>query len=148
MEGYRAFIYAFNHALRALHKLDVPLRASTKLSLLFHRNDPRVIITTRNGYCSNRKPDVVLVFLKAAQNAFSEGDPSTWADHALKTAARPPDNNFMWSDSLSTGEFNRIKPTLPSPPAEYTLRPFPILRETSEGSWAVNQPCKPLLTNR
>jgi hypothetical protein len=121
MAGYRAFIYAFNHALRALHKIDVPLRKSTDLLLLFHRNDPKLITATHNGHTSQRKPDVILVLLDVAQSALLDGDLGGWADHALKTAAEPPQNSFQWGDSLSAGEFKRIKSTLPSPPAEYTV---------------------------
>lgn len=174
MAGYRPFVYAFNHALRALHNIDVPLRKSTELNLLFHRNDPKPITATHNGHLSKRKPDIILVSLDAAQNAFSEGDLGTWADHAFKTAAEPPNNGFEWSDSLSAGELRRTKSALPSPPAEYTLKsakkipPQAIpnaIYETSEDLLAqeeLTQPsketmpkplntvqvsCKPLLTN-
>jgi hypothetical protein len=123
MESYQPFVYAFNHALRALHKIDVPLRKSTDQLLLFHRNDPKLIAATHNGHTSQRKPDVILVSLEVAQNAFSDGDPGSWADHALKTAGEPPRNDFQWSGSLSAGEFKRTKSTLPSPPAEYTAKP-------------------------
>lgn len=123
MAGYQPFVHAFNHALRALHNIDVPLRKSTELTLLFHRNDPKPITATHNGHPSNRKPDIILVTLDVAQKAFSEGDPGTWVDHTLKTAAEPPNNGFEWSDSLSAGELRRTKPTLPSPPTEYTDKP-------------------------
>src|ERR1700722_1753824 len=123
MEGYRPFVYAFNHALRALRKINVPLRKSTDLLLLFHRNDPKLITATHNGYTSHRKPDIILVSLDVARNAFSDGDPGSWADHALKTAAEPPKNDFKWRDCLSAGEFKRTKSTLPSPPVEYTVKP-------------------------
>jgi hypothetical protein len=136
MEGYQPFVYAFNYALRALHKIDVPLRKSIDLSLLFHRNDPKLITATHNVHTSQRKPDVIL-----AQNAFSNGDPGSWADRALKTAGEPPRNDFQWSGSLSAGEFKRFKSTLPLPLAEYTvklaknipLQPLPtVLCETPE----------------
>ncbi len=176
MESYRPFIYAFNHALRALHKIDVPLRKSTHQLLLFHRNDPKLITATHNGHTSQRKPDVILVSLEVAQNAFSDGDPGSWADHALKTAGEPPKNDFQWSGPLSAGEFKRIMSTLPSPPAEYTVKPAKnippqllpsALYETSEDPSTqqertqlpketspqllnnpVEEPCKPLLTDR
>jgi len=123
MESYRPFVYAFNHALRALHNIDVPLRKSTDQLLLFHRNDPKLITATHNGHMSQCKPDVILVSLEVAQNAFSDGDPGSWADHALKTAGEPPRNDFNWSGSLSAEEFKRTKSTLPPPPAEYTVKP-------------------------
>ncbi len=82
MQGYRPLVYAFNHALRALHKIDVLLRKSPKLSLLFHRNHPKPITATHNDHPSTRNPDIILVSLEAAQKAFSEGDPGTWDDHA------------------------------------------------------------------
>jgi hypothetical protein len=175
-EGYQPFIYAFKHALRALHKIDVPLRKSIDLLLLFHRNDPKLITATHNGHTSQRKPDVILVSLEVAQNAFSNGDPGSWADHALKTAGEPPRNDFQWSGSLSAGEFKRIKSTLPFPLAQYTVKPVQnippqplpsVLCETPEDlptqqertqpsretlpqflNSPVEESCKPLLTNR
>jgi|HubBroStandDraft_1064217.scaffolds.fasta_scaffold83361_2 hypothetical protein len=120
MAGYRPFVYAFNHALRALHNIDTPLRKSTDLRLLFHRNDPKLMTATHNGHVSQRKPDILFVFLDAARNAFSQGDPGSWDDHALKTAVEPPNNRFQWSDSLGTWELKREKATLPLPPDEYT----------------------------
>jgi hypothetical protein len=123
MARYRPFVYAFNHALRALHQIDVPLRKSPNLRLLFHRNDPKLITATHNGLTSQRKPDVILVFLDDAQNAFSDGDLGSWADHALNTAADPPNNAFNWGEVLSSDEFKRIKPTLPSPPVQYSNQP-------------------------
>jgi hypothetical protein len=106
---YEHFVKAFNHALRALHNIDVPLRKSSKLTLLFHRSDPKPITTMHSGYRSDRKPDIVLVFLDAAQNAYSKGDQGTWDDRALGSAADKPKNNFKWRDCLSTAELRRKK---------------------------------------
>lgn len=122
VEGYRPFVYAFNHALRALHNVDVPLRKSTDLRLLFHQDDPKLMTPTHNSHLSNCKPDITLVFLDVAQDTISEGDTGSWAVHALKTATEPPKNSFKWSDSLSIGELRRNKCTLPSLPAQYIVK--------------------------
>jgi hypothetical protein len=119
--GYEPFVFAFNYALRALHKIDdLPLRKSAELTLLFHRNDHKHITATHNGHLSTRIPDIILVSLDAARSAFSEGDLGTWADHALKSAAEAPRNAFEWSDPLSVAELRRPNHTLRSPPAVYT----------------------------
>jgi hypothetical protein len=150
MAGYQPSVYAFNHALRALHNIDVPLRKSTELTLLFHRNDPKPITATHSGHLSTRKPDIILVFLDVAQNAFSEGDPGTWADHALKTAAEPPNNDFEWSDTLSAGELRRTMFTLPSPPAKYTVKPaneIPLQPKDLLAQEGLTQPSKETMPN-
>jgi hypothetical protein len=121
--GYQPFVFAFNHALRALHKIDdLPLRKSTELTLLFHRNDHKPINATHNGHQSTRIPDIILVSLDAARNAFSEDDLGTWADHALKSAAEAPRIGFEWSSSLSVAELRRPNRTLSLPPAVYTIK--------------------------
>jgi hypothetical protein len=120
MASYQPFVYAFNHALRDLHNIDVPLRKSTELALLFHRTDPKPITVMHNSHLSTRKPVIILVSLDVAQNAFSEGDLGNWADYALKSAAKPPENSLKWS--LCVGELRRPKSTLPSPPAKYTVK--------------------------
>jgi len=97
MQGYRPLVYAFNHALRALHKIDVLLRKSPKLSLLFHRNHPKPITATHNDHPSTRNPDIILVSLEAAQKAFSEGDPGTWDDHA---STQPATRQRMISNAV------------------------------------------------
>jgi len=67
MAGYQPLVHAFNHALQALHNINVPLRKSTKPTILFHRNDPKPITatttTTHYGRLSKRKPDIILVSL-------------------------------------------------------------------------------------
>jgi hypothetical protein len=120
---YCPFVYAFNHALRALRDIDVPLRQSSDLDILFHRNDPKLISAQHHGDISQRKPDINLVSLDSARRAFAEGDLGSWADHALKTAADPPRNVFQWGDALSVAEFKRQKLSLPFPPPEYTINP-------------------------
>ena len=50
-----------------LSRLNVPLRKSTDLLLLFHRNDQKLITATHNGHTSHRKPDIILVFQTVTQ---------------------------------------------------------------------------------
>ncbi len=120
MEGYQPFVYAFNHALQALHNIDVPLRKSTNSRLLFLQNDPEIMTTTHLSYCN---PDIILVTLDAAQNnSFSEAGPGSWEAFALKAAAESPKNSIRWDNILSVGELRRNKCTLPSPPPEYVYK--------------------------
>ena len=121
MEGYQPFVFAFNHALRALHNIEVPLRKSTELTLLFHRTDTKPISATHSGYSSKRKPDIILVYLDTARNAFREGDVGPWDDFAFKTAGKPPKNAFKWCDVLSSGELRQTKTPFSQPPATYTV---------------------------
>jgi hypothetical protein len=124
MEGYKPFVLAFNYALQALQKINLPSPASVaELDLLFHRNDPELILATHNDHLSQRKPDIVLVFLEVARNAFSQGDLGAWTDFALRTATTGPKNKFTWEDPLCALEFKRTQPTLSSPPAVYTVKP-------------------------
>jgi hypothetical protein len=70
-------VFAFNYALRALRLIDVPLRNSTGSEdemLLFHTTDPKEIPITHNGNKLVSKPDIVLVSLVAARNAFKLKD--------------------------------------------------------------------------
>jgi hypothetical protein len=77
---------------------------------------------THNGHLSTCIPDIILVSLDVARNAFSEGNLGTWADHALKSAAEAPRNGFEWGDSLSVAELRRPNRMLPLPPAVYTVK--------------------------
>jgi hypothetical protein len=55
-KGYMPLVQAFNHALHALHEVDVSLRKLTREStdlLLFHRNDPKNILSMHDGCCSS-----------------------------------------------------------------------------------------------
>ena len=63
MAGYQPFVHACNHALRALHNIDVPLRKQAELSLLFHQNDPKPITAIHIDHPSKLKPDIILVSL-------------------------------------------------------------------------------------
>jgi len=123
MAGYRPFVYAFNHSLRALHDIDVPLRESSDLGLLFHRNDPKPIIATHRGEISERKPDIVLVSLDTARRGLDDGDIGCWDDFALKTAGNSPQLDFQWEGPYSVAELKRVKSKLSPPPPEYTINP-------------------------
>jgi hypothetical protein len=151
-EGYQPFVYAFNYALRALHNIEVPLRKSTERSLLFHTNDPKPISATHSGHFSKSKPDIILVYLDAAQKAFREGDPGTWDDYAFKIAGRQPNNAFEWGDCLSSVELRRTKTSFSQPPAKYTVEgakdippqaiPEAISFEPNESQEELTQPSK------
>jgi hypothetical protein len=98
-------VYAFNRALEALREIDVPLRESTREStdlLLFHRNDPKYMFATHNSHSSKRKPDLILVSLRAANEASSDGQGS-WADRAFGKAGERPKKGFKWSECLCGG---------------------------------------------
>jgi hypothetical protein len=122
MEGYKYIVFAFNHALRALRDIDVPLPQSHGLNILAHRSDPKVMTGIHNGHQSERKPDLPLVSLDHAREAFEEGDPGTWDDYAFRTAGDPPRRSFRWSDALSAWEVRRIKPAFRLPPDKYTIQ--------------------------
>jgi hypothetical protein len=105
--------------------------------LLFHTNDPKEIPTMHNGRKITCKPDIVLVSLGAARNAFKqEGDTASqndsprdtgsWDDYALKTAGSAPGVHFTWGDCFSTVEVKRIKPKW-SPPKDYTVKSVKII---------------------
>jgi hypothetical protein len=85
-KGYMPLVQAFNHALHALCEIDVPLRKSTREStdLLFHRNDPKNILSMHDGCRSRRKPDLVLVSLGVAKKDASSEE---WADMLSKKPA-------------------------------------------------------------
>ena len=124
MGGYKPFILSFNHALRALRKIKVqPLRGSTDLQPLFHRNDPKTMMGMHNGRTSLRKPDIILVSLADARATISDDDQGMWADFAFKTAGDPPQKDFWWRNSLSVAEFKRTRSDLTLPPTEYILKP-------------------------
>ena len=122
MEGYKDIVFAFNHALHALHDIDVPLPQSHGLNILAHRSDPKVMTGIHNSYWSEQKLDLLLVSLDDAQEVFEEGNPGTWDDYAFKTAGDPPRRSFRWSDALSAWEVRRIKPVFHLPPDKYTIQ--------------------------
>jgi hypothetical protein len=123
MEGYKPLVFAINHALRAVHGIDVPLRQTHDLKLLVHRSDPKVMKATHNRHYSERKPDLLFVFLDDARNAFDDGDHGTWADYAFNTAGDAPKTSFAWSNALSALELRRPTRALPFPPDKYTIGP-------------------------
>jgi len=163
VNGYEPFVFAFNNALQELRKIKVPLREPTDRRILFHRNDPKEIRATHNGHPSTRKPDIVLVFLETAQNAFAENDSGCWEDFAFKTASNPPNEGFSWDDCLSVGEFKRTSKRLARLPAKYkykevseiapqvvpkvTPAQFAWPDESMEKLPSAQLLCKPLLTN-
>jgi hypothetical protein len=53
-ECHGSLVHAFNHALRDLREIEVPLRKSNDDVLLFRKNDPKQISALR-------KPDIILV---------------------------------------------------------------------------------------
>ncbi|KAF8484070.1 hypothetical protein DFH94DRAFT_338639 [Russula ochroleuca] len=124
---YGPFVRAFNHALEALRAIDVPplqrLNKTAEDEILFHRNDPMLIQAKHNGHGSDRKPDVILVSLKAARKASSKDDQGSWGDYAFETAAEAPKNNFEWKVSFSAVEFKKKSKKLP-----------PLLKKYSVGS--------------
>lgn len=80
--------------------------------LLFHRNDPMLMRTVHNGHQSDWKPDVILVSVKAARNALSEGDQGIWGvDCAFTTATKAPKKNFDWKDCFCAVEFKKSNKT-------------------------------------
>ena len=120
VESYKSFILSFNHALRAIAKIDVPLlRRLTNPRLLFHQNDPKYITMTHSGRTSRCKPDVALVSLSEAQAA-SGDDKCKWACLAFEIATKSLQKDFQWRSVLSAAEFKWTK-DLSSPPTEYTL---------------------------
>jgi hypothetical protein len=85
VEGYELLIISFNHALRALRKINVPpLRESTDLLPLFQRNDLKLMTATLNGRTLQCTPYIILASLADTRAAYSRGDQSDeWADYAF-----------------------------------------------------------------
>jgi hypothetical protein len=115
--------------------------------LLFHTNDPKEIVTMHNGRKLVCKPDIVLVSLGAARNAFkqegdtgsqndssrdtasrndSSRDTASWDDYALKTAGDAPSMHFTWGNCFSAVEVKRNKSKRP-PPKDYTVKSVKII---------------------
>ena len=64
-----------------------------------------LIRAVHNGHQSDRKPDVIFVSVKAARNAFSEGDQGVWGvDCAFTTATKVLKKNFDWKDCFCAVE--------------------------------------------
>jgi hypothetical protein len=136
-------VFAFNYALQALRVIDVLLRNPTGSEgemLLFHTDDPKEIPITHNGKKLVCKPDIVLVSLVAARNAFKlKGvthsqnhtspvpDTGSWDDYALNTARMAPGLPFTWRDCFSAVEVKRKTPKLP-PPEDYTVKAVNVIR--------------------
>ena len=107
--------------------------------LLFHTNDPKNITITHNGKVVVCKPDIVLVSLGAARNAFKNkgdttkemGDTASWDDYALNTAGIAPGLHFTWSDCFSAVEVKRSKPK-PPPSGKYALKVVNTIRPIYE----------------
>jgi len=127
VEGYELLTISFNHALRALRKITVPpLRESTDLLPLFHRNDPQLMIEMPNGSTLPCGPDIILVSLADTRAAHVHG--GEWADYAFNMAMNAPQKDFHWSSPLSVVEFRRIKCPLMPPLTEYTVKPMKVIR--------------------
>jgi hypothetical protein len=113
-----------NSAFEALRKVkDLPseLRTPSDDGPLFHQNDPMTIKGTHNDKASSRKPDVVLVSMLSASNAYEPGDQAVWTDYAFQTD--PPRNNFGWNDILLTVEFKkRPDKDVAHPPPKYIVK--------------------------
>jgi hypothetical protein len=116
VEGYELLIISFNHALRALRKINVPpLRESTDLLPLFQRNDLKLMTATLNGRTLQCTPYIILASLADTRAAYSRGDQSDeWADYAFKIAAKAPQKDLS-SSYLSVAEFKKSKSPLPAP---------------------------------
>jgi hypothetical protein len=120
VDRYKPFIWAWNYALQELGRLDdLPLRPPSALQLLFHRNDPMVVMAEHSGHKSHRKPDVVLVPLTAARKALDPDVTGNWADFALNTATSAPQHNFDWNCIYLTAELKRKKDKLTFPPSTF-----------------------------
>lgn len=109
--------------------------------LLFHTNDPKEISITHNGKKLVCKPDIVLVSLGTARNAFKlkgvkdsqkaqkdiSRDAGSWDDYALNTAGKAPGLPFTWGDCFSAVEVKRKKPQ-PPPPEDYAVKVVNVIR--------------------
>ena len=84
------------------------------------------------------KPDIVLVSLGAARNAFKlkgvtdsqsnfSRDGGSWDDYALNTAGKAPGLPFTWRDCFSAVEVKRNKPK-PPPPEDYAVKVVNVIR--------------------
>jgi hypothetical protein len=114
---YKHFVNAFNQALELMRPLAIPgIRGSDEIDILFHRCDP-VIIEAQHvnpDFVSQRKPDVIITSLAAAQRASGYLDIS-WNDAVKLYAHEPPKAAFKWCDVLSTQELKLSKCPLNAP---------------------------------
>ena len=92
--------------------------ANDDLGILFHRNDPKLILGNHGGDVSKRSPDVVLVSLTAARDA-NDFIKMQWRN-ATGPAPEQPLIAFEWSQILCVFEFKRVAKTLTPPPLEYS----------------------------
>jgi hypothetical protein len=133
-KSYSPFVGAVNTALLELRKLNpagiLPSKGNDDPdAMLFHHND-KEMYQGHQGEISMRKPDVVVVPLKAARDVQEQGDfnkpPETYA-----VAREKPfeSKNFQWKDIRSTVEFKRSKIRINPPPARYELTDYKAPKE-------------------
>ncbi|KAG1748232.1 hypothetical protein EDB19DRAFT_1847773 [Suillus lakei] len=124
--SYCEFTQIANTALVALSKVNVPgmpaHQDDDETDILFHTNDTANISQEHQGKKSIRRPDVVVVSCKSAQDAVAEGQ-SIRNDHIRKYACKsaPKGSNFQWMNVRSTLEFKRPKKRIPPPPSAYKM---------------------------
>ena len=132
MKSHAPFVGAANQSLLRLSELDVPGLVASKddkdlNDILFHHND-HPMFQTHQGEISERKPDLVIIPWKTARTARNNGDIYRKNDMYLhcKTACAKPDNNFKWTETVSTVEFKRTRSTLDAPPSGYEVRGYNV----------------------
>jgi hypothetical protein len=131
-KSYSPFVGAVNTALLELSKLNPAGILPSKEdhdpdAMLFHHND-KEMYQGHQGEISTRKPDVVVVPLKAARDVQKHGD----LNDPLETyaiACEKPSGNFQWKDIRSTVEFKRSKTRINPPPARYELTDYKAPKE-------------------
>ena len=129
-DRYALFVKAGNAALKMLKPLAVPnFRSASSLDILFHRCDPKVIVTAHGppDGDSRHKPDIGIISLAAARRMSEPTDIDLgWDELVERQAPLPPFLPFDWEHILSFGEFKRKKRSLDPTPISYAETPPPV----------------------
>lgn len=121
---YPPLVLLCNKALKELQSLQLEAHALKPdvEQLVFHVSDTAPIISSHHGYRYEHKPDIMLLSLEAAREAFgSTGVDTPWDDMAFKVGLQRPNEAFKWTNSRVPVE---VRPTLTCsrPPTTFEVK--------------------------